>query len=74
MGINTVELNGQHFTQLKETGAKVRKGEKSLEFDNDAIKAAGYDTTVVVVVSAPENVEIKKTGEVKELDEIFAVK
>ena len=51
-----------------------RKGEKILEFDNDAIKAAGYDTTVVVVVSAPENVEIKKTGEVKELDEIFAVK
>ena len=74
VGINTVELNGQHFTQLKETGAKVRKGEKILEFDNDAIKAAGYDTTVVVVASAPENVEIKKTGEVKELDEIFAVK
>ena len=74
VGINTVELNGQHFTQLKETGAKVRKGEKILEFDNDAIKAAGYDTTVVVVASAPESVEIKKTGEVKELDEIFAVK
>ena len=74
VGINTVELNGRHFTQLKETGAKVRKGEKILEFDNDAIKAAGYDTTVVVVASAPENVEIKKTGEVKELDEIFAVK
>lgn len=74
VGINTVELNGQHFTQLKETGAKVRKGEKILEFDNDAIKAAGYDTIVVVVASAPENVEIKKTGEVKELDEIFAVK
>lgn len=74
VGINTVELNGQHFTQLKETGAKVRKGEKILEFDNDAIKAAGYDTTVVVVASTPENVEIKKTGEVKELDEIFTVK
>ena len=74
VGINTVELNGQHFTQLKETGAKVKKGEKLLEFDNDAIKAAGYDTTVVVVASAPENVEIEKTGEVKELDEIFAVK
>ena len=73
VGINTVELNGQHFTQLKETGAKVRKGEKILEFDNDAIKAAGYDTTVVVVASAPENVEIKKTGEVKELDEILKV-
>ena len=74
VGINTVELNGQHFTQLKEAGAKVRKGEKILEFDNDAIKAAGYDTTVVVVASTPENVELKKTGEVKELDEIFAVK
>ncbi len=73
VGINTVELNGQHFTQLKETGAKVKKGEKLLEFDNDAIKAAGYDTTVVVVASAPENVEIEKTGEVKELDEILKV-
>ena len=26
------------------------------------------------VMTLPENVEIKKTGEVKELDEIFAVK
>ena len=73
VGINTVELNGQHFTQLKETGAKVKKGEKLLEFDNDAIKAAGYDTTVVVAASASEHVEIEKTGEVKELEEVLKV-
>ena len=72
MGITTVELNGQYFRELKETGDKVKAGDKLLEFDLEAIRAAGYDVTTAVLVSAPENVEVVKTGEVKELDKILS--
>lgn len=71
VGINTVELNGKHFRALKESGDKVKAGDKLLEFDLDAIKAAGYDTTTAVLVSAPETVEVVKTGEVKALEKIL---
>ena len=73
MGINTVELNGKHFTALKESGAKVKAGERLLEFDMDAIKAEGYDITTAVLVSAPEQVEVLKTGDVEALEKILAV-
>lgn len=71
VGINTVELNGKHFRALKESGDQVKAGDKLLEFDLDAIKAAGYDVTTAVLVSAPETVEVVKTGEVKELEKIL---
>lgn len=73
VGINTVELNGEHFHALKQSGDKVRAGDKLLEFDMEAIKAAGYDVTTAVLVSAPEHVEVVKTGEVKVLDKILTV-
>lgn len=73
VGINTVELNGEHFKALKESGDKVRAGEKLLEFDMAAIRAAGYDLTMAVLISEPEQVEIVKTGETKALDKILTV-
>ena len=71
VGINTVELGGNHFHALKESGAAVKKGDKLLEFDMEEIKAAGYDLTTAVLVSAPEKVEILKTGEVEEQEAIL---
>lgn len=73
VGINTVELNGEHFRALKTLGDKVKAGEKLLEFDMDAIKAAGYDLTTAVLVSSSENVELVKTGETKELEKLLVV-
>lgn len=73
VGINTVELNGKHFRALKESGAKVKAGERLLEFDMDAIKEAGYDITTAVLVSVPEQVEILKTGDVQALEKILTV-
>lgn len=73
VGINTVELNGAHFQALKESGDKVKAGDRLLTFDMDAIKKAGYDLTTAVLVSAPEHVEVVKTGEVKALDKILTV-
>ena len=71
VGVNTVELNGKHFRALKKSGDQVKAGEKLLEFDMKAIKAAGYDLTTAVLVSEPEQVEVVKTGKVKELDKIL---
>lgn len=73
VGINTVELNGAHFQALKESGDQVKAGDRLLTFDMDAIKKAGYDLTTAVLVSAPEHVEVVKTGEVKALDKILTV-
>lgn len=73
VGINTVELNGKHFHALKESGAKVKAGERLLEFDMEAVKEAGYDITTAVLVSAPEQVKVVKTGDVKALEKILEV-
>ena len=71
VGINTVELKGRYFTTLCETGAKVKQGDKLLEFDIEAIRTAGYDATVAVLASAPENVKDIKTGHVEAGEKIF---
>lgn len=51
VGMDTVKLNGEHFSAKKNQGDKVKKGELLLEFDEAAIKKAGYDTTTPVVVT-----------------------
>ena len=71
VGINTVELGGKHFHALKEAGTHVKKGDRLLKFDMDAIREAGYDLTTAVLVSAPEHVEILKTGPVKEQEAVL---
>lgn len=73
VGINTVELNGEHFRALKAAGETVKAGDRLLEFDIDAIKAAGYDVTTAVLVQDADQVEIVKTGETKELEKILTV-
>ena len=71
VGINTVELKGRYFTSLCEADAKVKQGDKLLEFDIEAIRTAGYDATVAVLASAPENVKDIKTGHVEAGEKIF---
>lgn len=71
VGINTVELGGKHFHALKEAGTHVKKGDRLLKFDMDAIREAGYDLTTAVLVSAPEHVEILKTGPVEEQEAVL---
>ncbi|MDO4500608.1 MAG: beta-glucoside-specific PTS transporter subunit IIABC [Erysipelotrichaceae bacterium] len=55
VGMNTVELNGEGFTQHVEQGVRVKKGETIVSFDIDALKAKGYDLTVPVVVANTMN-------------------
>lgn len=51
VGIDTVKLDGQHFEAHIEMGDKVKKGDKLVSFDIDAIKQAGYQTTTPIIIS-----------------------
>lgn len=51
VGIDTVKLDGQHFTAHVRQDDKVRVGDLLLEFDIPAIRAAGYDLTTPVLIS-----------------------
>lgn len=67
VGLNTVKLRGQHFTVKVEKGQKVKAGDVLVEFDHEAIQAAGYDLTSPVVVTNARTypaIAVKATGEV----------
>lgn len=51
IGIDTVELEGKFFEALVKTGDTVRKGENLIQADFEEIKKAGYDTTVITVIT-----------------------
>ena len=51
VGLDTVNLEGKHFAAHVEQGAQIKKGDLLIEFDEAAIRAAGYDTTTPVVVT-----------------------
>ena len=51
IGIDTVNLAGQYFATNKKSGEQVKKGDLLGTFDREAIQAAGYDTTVLVIVT-----------------------
>lgn len=51
IGMDTVAMNGEGFTKHVNEGDQIKKGTPIVSFDIDKIKAAGYDTTVSVIVS-----------------------
>ena len=53
VGIDTVKLDGKGFTRLVESEQVVTAGEPILVFDDEAVKAAGYDDVVTVIVTSP---------------------
>lgn len=57
IGIDTVELNGKGFTSHVSQGMKVKRGDLMVEYDQAAIQKAGYDDTVMMVVTNTGNFE-----------------
>ncbi|WP_080146665.1 beta-glucoside-specific PTS transporter subunit IIABC [Marinilactibacillus piezotolerans] len=51
IGIDTVQLEGKPFTAHVKAGDTVNAGDLLVSFDIDAIKKAGYDSDVIVVVT-----------------------
>ena len=60
IGINTVQLNGKHFTIHVEQDQTVKKGDLLISFDMDAIRAEGYLlTTPMIVCNTDDYSEVK---------------
>ena len=60
IGINTVQLNGKHFTVHVEQDQPVKKGDLLISFDMDAIKAEGcLLTTPMIVCNTDDYSEVK---------------
>ncbi len=51
VGIDTVEMNGEGFARLVGSNQEVKAGTPLLTFDMDAIREAGHDDVVTVVVT-----------------------
>ena len=51
VGIDTVQLDGKHFTLHVQQGDRVKPGDLLLEFDMDAIKAAGFSLSTPIIVT-----------------------
>lgn len=59
IGLDTVQLEGRHFTPYVKAGDQVKQGQPLIQFDLDAIKAAGFDPIVICVVTNQENFTVK---------------
>lgn len=51
VGVDTVNLRGQHFTAKVKQGDRVKKGQLILEVDVEAVKKAGYPVVTPVLVT-----------------------
>lgn len=59
IGLDTVKLDGKHFTIHVEEGQKVQAGDLLIEADLEKIKAEGYDIiTPVIICNSDEFSEI----------------
>jgi beta-glucoside PTS system EIICBA component len=71
VGINTVQLNGKHFTSNVKAGDIVKQGDRLVNFDMKEIQEAGYKlTTPVIITNTDRYTEVipadKQTIEAKE--------
>lgn len=62
VGLETVSLKGEHFTIHCANGDKVKKGDLLIEFDLEAIKAAGFNTITPMLVCNSADYSTFKTN------------
>ena len=76
IGLDTVKLDGKHFTPHIKQGDKINIGDLLIEFDKDAIKEAGYELdTAVIVTNTPDYSDVLGTEKtyVKKEDTLIRV-
>ncbi|MGM1021969.1 MAG: beta-glucoside-specific PTS transporter subunit IIABC [Bacillota bacterium] len=62
VGVDTVRLDGKHFTSHIKEGDQVKAGDLLLEFDVEQIRAAGYPTiTPIIVTNSSDYTDILPT-------------
>lgn len=74
VGINTVDLNGEHFEMLVKQGETVKKGQQLIKFNLEKIKKKGYDTTTMMIITNSgefEGVDIEEYRHVSTEDRVM---
>jgi beta-glucoside PTS system EIICBA component len=67
VGVDTVQLNGNHFTSRVKQGDKIKAGDLLLDFDIEKIKEAGYDVVTPIIVTNHADLGELETTNVKEI-------
>lgn len=76
VGVDTVKMKGEGFTLLVGEGDKVRAGQKLIRFDMAKIRAAGFSTTVAVLLTNSEDYKsfrVVKTGKTEQMEKLIEV-
>ena len=71
IGIDTVNLNGQYFEALSSVNKKVKKSTPIIKCDIDKIKEAGYDPSVLVIMSGRQDVKKRHLNEMMDVGDII---
>lgn len=77
VGVDTVDMNGDGFTNAVSLNQSVKKGDLLLTVDLEKIRAAGHPATVIMVVTNTDDfasVEEVASGAVQAGDDILRVK
>ena len=76
VGLDTVKLDGKHFTIHAKEDQQVKKGDLLLEADLEQIKAEGYDIITPVVICNSDDfsdVKMAESGDVAHGDDILTL-
>ncbi|QDP41960.1 beta-glucoside-specific PTS transporter subunit IIABC [Radiobacillus deserti] len=71
IGVDTVQLEGEHFIAHIKQGDRVNKGDLLIEFDIEKIKESGYSLTTPVIITNSgsfQDIVTTKENEIRELD------
>ena len=68
VGMDTVKLEGKHFTLKAKQGDVIKKGQVLLEFDINAIEKEGYSLITPVIITNSENYLDVVESDKKEID------
>lgn len=63
IGLDTVQMQGTGFTPKVQAGDRVKKGQLLIEFDIQAIQTAGFDDTVIYVVTNQDKFTVEPLQE-----------
>lgn len=77
VGLDTVQLKGEHYKACCKMGDQVKKGDLLIEFDPEAVRAAGYDVVTPVIICNSDGysaIKAAPTGEILAGDTLLKLK
>lgn len=77
VGIDTVNLNGEHFEAFVKQGDRVEVGDKLVEFDMEGIQGKGFDLITPIILTNHdqfETVELALPQDIEQSELIMTVK